>query len=158
MEVFNENKVINSLHTDRAIAGEKYWFSDNMTQLKDFVVGCDDKKPMYLTEVLETPSCQLPFRAGNGCVYALLYPYEEPKKRLMSNRQLAEWLVKGHGQFSSDRWCTVYTEHDYDKRYADEEVPDYYLICPWGFDSNNWLLPTEEIYLRDCKGGLNGSI
>lgn len=149
MAEFDESRIINALHPEKAEIGKKYWFADSLISLKE----CVERDCRNSVRTLGNTRKELfyPFGASEDTFYSFIYPYEEPRKKRMSNRQLAEWLTKGHGQYSSDRWSTVYTEHDYDKKCADEEVPEYFLICPWGFDSNNWLLPTEDIYLRDCK-------
>lgn len=150
MAVFDESKVINALHPEKAEVGKKYWFADNIVQLKGFVVGCDDGKPIVLTKVLETPSCQWPFEAENSYTYSFLYPYEEPLNNLMTNEQLAEWLTKGNGKVSTLNWDYAYTSHVYNKACSNDKVPKDYLICPWGTDE--WIEPTIDIYERDCKG------
>lgn len=149
MAEFDESKVINSLHTGRAIVGEKYWFSDHITLLKDIVVGCDNKGPMRLAIVSEAPSCPLPFKAENGVPYALLYPYEEPPKKLMSNRQLSEWLAKGNGEWKPVRSCMTNIAFTCVENCSNDPVSKDIVIRPW--DSEKWIEPTIDIYERDCK-------
>lgn len=42
MAEFDESKVINALHTDKAVIGKKYWFADDLISLKEIVEGNED--------------------------------------------------------------------------------------------------------------------
>lgn len=145
MAVFDESKVVNPLHKGKAVVGKKYYCADYFGMLKERVEEHDVTFIHKLIQIEDNNNCC--FRVG-GTIYALLYPYEEPPKKRMSNSQLAEWLSRGNGIYTSNRWCTAYTAYEYDKDYADEEVSSDYVIRPWG--SDEWIEPTEEIYLRDC--------
>lgn len=147
MAEFDESKVINALHPEKVEIGKRYWFADTITSLKEFVEGDQQHGLVHiLSNIRETA---FPFEASATTNFALVYPYEEPSEELMSNRQMAEWVARGNGQYTSTHWTTVYTEHDYHKNYADDKVPDHYRICPWG--SDEWVVPTVAIYERDCK-------
>ena len=71
---------------------------------------------------------------------------EEPV--LMTNRQLAEWLAKGNGQFKYDE-PLIRLYHEYGTIHENEEVNNNIRIRPW--DSDEWVVPTVDIYERDCK-------
>lgn len=150
MAEFDESKVINGLHTDKAEVGKKYWFADNMTKLKGYIER-DHRDFVYvLGNIREDLDCPFaPSAIDCAVFFAFVYPYEEPSEELMSNRQMAEWVTRGNGQYTSTYCDTAYTEHDYYKDYDDEKVPSKYRIRPWG--SDEWVVPTVAIYERDCK-------
>ena len=67
--------------------------------------------------------------------------------KLMTYKQLAEWLARGNGQARLPDGYFIYSNLDYN---ADWELdPVKALIRPWG--SNEWIKPTVDIYERDCK-------
>lgn len=147
MAVFDESKVINPLHPEKAEVGKKYWRSDNLLKLKVMIEKNNTDHISELVRVAEQPY-EYPFQMEDGCDWQFLYPYEESPKKRMTNRQLARWLAYANGQVSTTRWDNAYMTHDYEKVAADEEVPNDYVIRPW--DSDTWIEPAEEIYLRDC--------
>lgn len=73
-------------------------------------------------------------------------PKEEPVR--MTNRQLAEWVGKGNGEWLAI--MGVHSDFGYVKGKEDLEVSSDFLIRPWG--SDEWIEPTVDIYERDCKG------
>lgn len=155
MAVFDESKVINALHPEKAKIGEKYWRSDNLLRLKNHVEGNteddteDDAEKLF--RVVEHPdTCPFPFQMEDGSEWQFLYPYEgEQQKKRMTNRQLAEWLARGNGQYTVEDWNTTCTDAYYDKDSDYDEVPKDCAIRPWG--SDEWIEPTVDIYERDCK-------
>ena len=90
MAQFDESKVINALHFEKAEIGKKYWYADNIFSLK-WEVERDFRERLGRLEDIY-PEGGL-FEIGLGRWY-LLYPYKEPPKKRMSNRQLAKWLAK----------------------------------------------------------------
>ena len=73
---------------------------------------------------------------------------EEPK--LMTNRQLAEWLARGFGERKLREDDPVGNALIY---YEDDEnlpVGEDMVIRHWG--SDEWVKPTFDIYERDCRG------
>lgn len=75
---------------------------------------------------------------------------EEDEPKLMTNRQLAEWLAKGNGERKLREDEPVSNALIY---YEDDEnlpVGEDVVIRPW--DSDEWVKPTVDIYERDCKG------
>ena len=72
---------------------------------------------------------------------------EEPKSRRMTYRELAEWLAKGNGQYTTGG--TIYHHIDYNScDNADNHEIKGYKIRRWG--SDEWIEPTVEEYLKDC--------
>ena len=148
--VFDESKVINVLHPEKAEVGKKYWFADHLLDLK-WAVEKNDKDFKELAEVEKTEDDCI-FSCIRGDSWLFLYPYEEPPKQRMTNRQLAEWLAKCNGQWKrcmASTGCYTsysYTEDNGDNGYIDECI----VIRTW--DSEEWVEPTVDIYERDCKG------
>lgn len=74
---------------------------------------------------------------------------EEPQK--MTARQLAEWCAKGFGQVKSSAMPhqrgTVVSYLEYEENLP---VSDSVAIRSWG--SEEWIVPTVDIYKRDCEG------
>lgn len=141
MVQFYESKVINTLHTDKAVVGKKYYYSDNILNLKNNIEHGDCTIGI-LTEIRDGL-----FKFGT-CSWYLLYPYEEPSKQRMTNRQFSEWLVKGNGEYTSNTFASVYIEYSYSKDRENNEVASGIKIRTWG--SDEWVEPTVDIYGRDC--------
>lgn len=146
MAKFDESKLINSLHADEAILLKKYYFCDSLHDIKNAIENEDIDCVGELTFVLDDPS---PFQMNNKYGWQFIYPYEEQTK-LMTNRQLAEWLSKGHGEFSKESYSLAYLNFSYLKvREESKEVDEDILIRSWG--SDEWVKPSTDIYERDCK-------
>ena len=145
MAQFDESKVINTLHPEKAEVGKKYWYADNIASLK-WEVERDFRERLGRLEDIYTEGGL--FEIGPGRWY-LLYPCEELPKKRMSNRQLSEWLAKGYGEYSRDTYDRAYAEYSYYKSERDNEVDSDMKICHW--DSEEWVEPTVDIYERDCK-------
>ena len=146
MPQFDESKVINTLHFEKAEIGKKYWYADNISSLK-WEVERDFRERLGRLEDIYTEGGL--FEIGPGRWY-LLYPYEEPSKKRMSNRQLSGWLARGNGEYTSDTFACVHVEYSYSKARGNNEVDSNLKIHPW--DSEEWIEPTVDIYERDCKG------
>ena len=158
MAEFKEELVINALHPEKAEVGKKYWFADELSSLKSQVE--ENNTGYTLTEILENDIT--PFKKSIeecGAIWTLwkfLYPYEEPPNKRMTNRQLAEWLAKGNGVFkykNATAYCYSFITPL--ENNLNEEVEENVVICYWG--SEEWQVPTVDIYERDCKGGKNES-
>lgn len=150
MAQFDESKVINTLHPEKAEVGKKYWYADNVAKLKYYVEQDRSNKLGELRYIdIEDNLFDISSGPGSGYWY-LLYPYEEPPKKRMTNKQLTEWLAKGNGEYSRDSYERAYVEYFYYKSKRDNEVDSDIKICPWG--SEEWVEPTVDIYERDCKG------
>lgn len=79
MAKFDESKVINALHTDKAEIGKKYYFSDYIGDLKRDVENGTIHAELVCIKV---ENCNCPFCVKDNN-FALLYPYEEPTKGLV---------------------------------------------------------------------------
>lgn len=146
MTRFDESKVINTLHAEKAKLGKKYWYADNITTLKYYVERDFRDRLGRLEHIYATDGL---FELDSGRYY-LLYPYEEPPKKRMTNRQLAEWLAKGNGQYTTDTYDRICDNYCYYNGENDNEVDRSITVRSWG--SEEWIEPTVDIYERDCKG------
>ena len=145
MAEFKEELVINALHPEKVKLGKKYWYADNIADLKNYVEG-DFGKPSVLARI----SKGLFVLSHSAVGFYLLYPYEEPPKKRMTARQLSEWLTRGFGQFIREYSALVCDSLSYYTGYDDAEVDEDYKIRYW--NSDEWQEPTVDIYERDCKG------
>lgn len=146
MAKFDESKVINALHTDKAEVGKRYWFADHILTLKKVAEGNANNNLYELTGI--DKNYDYCFKADDGSEWEFLYPYEEPPKQRMTPQMLSEWLAKGNGQCKHKRehlLCTVYSYYEHK-----DELDKNIVIRPW--DSEEWVEPTVDIYERDCKG------
>ena len=122
------------------------------------VVGSD-----YLYAITENPEtrCISVLESTTDCVvisplfktsdgnYQFIREVIEEKPQLMTHRQLAEWIAKGNGEYSSTSYNHAFSSYDYTKEHENDPVSDKVLIRPW--DSEEWVIPTVDIYERDCK-------
>lgn len=148
MAQFDESKVINGLHPEKAEVGKKYWRSDNLQSLKKYVETNDTYQARSLQSIDNTSNYPFEFDVD---WYQFLYPYEEPPKQRMTNRQLNEWLAKGNGVYTYKQLMSIYSDFAYNKSEEYDLVDGDITIRPW--DSEEWIEPTVDIYERDCKGG-----
>lgn len=92
------------------------------------------------------------------CAYQFIREViDEEEKSLMANRQLAEWLARGFGQMvlvnekeQVDSLDFIFTHYNFREREGGDLVGQNIRIRSW--DSNEWIVPTIDIYERDCKG------
>lgn len=146
MPQFDESKVINALHFEKAEIGKKYWYADNIASLKREVER-DFKERLGRLEDIYPESGLFEIESVR---WYLLYPYEEPPEKRMTNRQIAEWLARGNGEYSRDAYDRAYAEYSYFKSESNNEVDSDMKIRSW--DSEEWVEPMVDIYERDCKG------
>lgn len=148
MAQFDESKVINALHPEKAEVGKKYWYADSLRSLKEYV---EDNNKSYVStlEGIDTEGDRI--FEGDGYRWEFLYPYEEPPKQRMTNRQFCEWYNRGNGQWKWKDSSQCHTDYSYSETNDNKEVDEEIHIRPW--DSEDWQEPTFDIYERDCKGG-----
>lgn len=146
MPQFDESKVINALHFEKAEIGKKYWYADNIVSLKREVERGFKERLGRLEDIY----AEIGLFEIESVRWYLLYPYEEPPKKRMTNRQIAEWLARGNGEYSRDTYDSAYTEYSYSKSERNNEVDSGVKIRSW--NSEEWVEPTVDIYERDCKG------
>ena len=92
--------------------------------------------------------CELSRRCSSfiGCD-GIIFKKVEKEPKLMTCRQLSEWLARGNGQIRFPDGGIIYSNFDYTT--SRDESPNKFLIRPWG--SDEWIKPTVDIYERDCK-------
>lgn len=93
MAKFDESKVINALHPEKAEIGKKYWFADNLVSLKEKVES-NRNYGFGIFDAIDKDYHISPFEIKDIGTRQYLYPYEEPPKQRMTNVQLMEWLAK----------------------------------------------------------------
>ena len=149
MAKFDETKVINALHTDKAVVGKRYCYANSIVSLMREVTREDMPLDAELQKIGK--NAFLPFIV-NGGSWQYIYPYEEPPKQRMTYRQLSEWLAKGNGEYhdSSNKNGLPMSTMTYSDERRDKPVHKDYVIRTW--DSEEWVAPTVDIYERDCKG------
>lgn len=151
MAKFDESKVINALHPEKAEVGKKYRFADSLLRLRQRVEEDSIDFISTLTQI-NTNGFHV-FRINEGS-WEFLYPYEEPPKQRMTCRQLAEWLAKGNGEYTDSSNIVIsYLTYTYLVENGDKEVAGGVKIRTW--DSEKWIEPTVDVYERDCKGIMN---
>lgn len=149
MAQFDEERVINALHPEKAEVGKKYWYSDALSELKRNVEKSPDYSSGTLTSICKSIDC--PFSIDYEDKWQFIYPCEEPPKQRMSNIQFMEWLTKGNGLYSRKGASLTFCGNSYLIDELNEIVDKDIIIRTW--DSEEWIEPTVDIYIRDCKGG-----
>ena len=150
MAKFEEEKVINALHPQKAEVGKKYYYSDNLKLLKKHVEENHTDCIGKLKKVEDGHNfCSFLIAEKNS--WELLYPYEEPPKQRMTNIQLMEWVAKGNGLILSQDKMFISNSFLCSKDELNNEVDKDILIHSWY--SDDFIEPTVDIYERDCKGG-----
>ena len=90
-----------------------------------------------------------PFNVAEGYGFQFFRPilFEEAEP-LMTNRQLAEWLAKGNGEYSYETSSLTFNYWQYSKGDEDKPVGDYFRIRRWR--DTEWSKPIKAIYEEDC--------
>ena len=96
--VFDESKVINALHPEKAEVGKKYWCADSIGLLKDHIENNDF---CYVCELESIGCCSYHrFESTAGNDWDFLYPYEEPEPQYRPyesiDELIADWEEKTH--------------------------------------------------------------
>lgn len=127
--------------------GKKGMFSDCLRRIEETPSECFGG---YLVKVKNEAAG--PFNVAEGYGFQFFRPILE-EEELMTNRQLAEWVAKGHGEYT---WDNTITDKDivshnigYLKGQEYEPIKDYILIRRW--KDTEWMKPTKAIYEEDCK-------
>lgn len=150
MAEFDENKVINALHPEKAEIGKKYWFSDDLFRLKKYVEKGDENSVGILERIeVDRNNPEFPFCVTDYGKWKYLHPYEEEPKKRMTNRQLAEWIAKGNGEFTFTE-CFSHIDYSYNTGEEEKPISEKLRIRTW--NSEEWIEPTVDIYERDCRG------
>lgn len=81
--------------------------------------------------------------------YQFFRPILEEDEPLMTNRQLAEWLAKGKGEYTYETSSLAFNYWQYSKGNEDNKsVGGYIFIRRW--NDTEWSRPTKAIYEEDC--------
>lgn len=126
--------------------GKKGVFSDCLRRIEETPSECFGG---YLVKVKNEAAG--PFNVAEGNGFQFFRPILE--EELMTNRQLAEWVGKGYGEYIlHDNTMTgekmVSHNNGYLEGQEDEPVEDYILIRRWR--DTEWSKPTKAIYEEDC--------
>lgn len=129
--------------------GKKGAFSDRLKGISDMPADCE---VLILREIEEVDS--YPFGDEYKEMFQFFRPILEEDEPLMTNRQLAEWLAKGKGEYIwNDKTMTgqkiVSPNNGYLEGQEDEPVEDYIFIRRW--KDTEWSKPTRAIYEEDCE-------
>lgn len=131
----------------KAFIGKKGVFSDSLRDIcerpaeKRFGTLVDaDGKDAYPFMRLDEDSRRCPFE--------FFRPILEEDEPLMTNRQLAEWLAKGNGEFFCEGGQISSSNFVYYKEEGDNSVSASTLIRRWR--DTEWSKPTRAIYEEDC--------
>ena len=146
-------KIYTYENRDEAEIGKIYVFSD----VYKYLCTCDAMcfVSNWCTELKAVrDDNEYPFESDRGSSYQFIREViEEPV--LMTNRQLSEWLAKANGQmkFEEPFVCSeepyAYPYHVYNLEKENELVDKSIRIRLW--ESDEWVVPTVDIYERDCR-------
>ena len=135
-------KIYTYENRNEAEIGKRYVFSDSYAGV------CKTPESKVHTELKEVNDNLYPFKNDCGASYQFIREVIDEKNTLMTHRQLAEWLAKGNGQYKFDD--TMFFSHlTYHYIEDDEPVDESIPIRRW--DSDEWVVPTVDIYERDCR-------
>lgn len=123
--------------------GKKGAFSDN---LKGITERPSHSFVSTFKRVGEENSC--PFYGDGICCFQFFRPVLE-EEELMTNRQLAEWVAKGYGEYTHEDMDIASLAFVYYKSEEDNPVSVTTLIRRW--NDTEWVKPTKAIYEEDCK-------
>lgn len=141
----------------KKLIGKKVLTSDIFYDLGEETAEATARKDYIGTLILVKETCRYPFSVefsnGNSFSYQFIREVIEEEPTLMTNRQLSEWLARGFGEIqlaggeSKNRICHTFNE--YYVMNENKPVFEMYRIRSW--DSDEWVVPTVDIYERDCK-------
>ena len=128
----------------RQFIGTRGAFSDTLKRIIECPMQCWGSS---LTKVEEENSC--PFNGKGLCSFQFFRPILEEDEPLMTNRQLAEWLAKGNGEYTYETSSLAFNYWQYSKGNEDNKpVGGYIHIRRW--KDTEWMKPTKAIYEEDC--------
>ena len=137
-------KIFSYRNSDEAVVGRRYLFTDYLKKVNNPVDGWK----MIIRELESVDDGQCPFKSKGGASYQFIREVIEEEPAIMSHRQLSEWLAKGNGQMRS-AGALLYPLLVYEPKNEHDAVPKNIRIRRWG--SDEWVVPTVDIYERDCR-------
>ena len=151
---YDETRVYTAKDADKLKVGSKVIVADTLAELKLKLRNIDDILVFNLIGIgSETDEYRFEtINDGfNDDVWQLAYLISEPEEsKYMSYRQLAEWLAKGNGQSRYKKGSPT-TGFMYDYEHENKQLTEDFEIRSWG--SDEWIEPTADVYLKDCKQG-----
>lgn len=119
----------------------------------DYLHGISEYPANRYSTVLDGLNSDLnyPFLTRAGRFQFVREIIEEEKSQRMTKRQLAEWFARGFGQYRYTGDTPSRT--DFSPFLWEENLLVENSVTIRSWDSDEWVLPTVDIYERDCKGG-----
>lgn len=149
--IFDETKVINPLHPEKAVIGNTYYVSYSITELKK-VVETEEKNSLDTLENILEKTDEPYIMKESYSHWEYLYPVEK-KEEYMNKEQLAEWLAKGNGLVGDNE--EVSTTILFKEHHADFSTKGLKIKS---FNSDDWEEPLLAIYERDCINRGNNNL
>lgn len=142
---FGEIYTYRNAEEAKAFIGRKGVFSDSLREISEE----PESRPIgTLAKVIGTNT--YPFVEGShNTPLQFFRPILEEDEPLMTNRQLAEWVGKGYGEYTHENGGIASLALVYYKGEEDNSVSSTTLIRHWG--DTEWMKPTKAIYEEDCK-------
>lgn len=136
----------------RKLIGKRVVVSDVFYDLEKTTAVSDDIGTLIIIKENSGYPFSVKFYNEDVISYQFIREIEEDKPKLMTNRQLAEWLAKGNGLWKHEPSYSglVYHFYWFIEKDMGEEIPNDIVIMY--NDSDEWVVPTVDIYERDCKG------
>ena len=135
------------------LIGKSVYYSDNLREVSK---ECEFRSLDIVKDNIGTLQAVnttglFPFRVNSFRFQFIREVIEEEKEepKLMTNRQLSEWLARGFGEKKCSDKNPVSAGWVYFDEYKDLPVEESVLIRSWDLDE--WEKPTVDIYERDCK-------
>ena len=134
--------------------GEKGFFSNNLGLINDDKYITEHSTPGILQKV-NFDCISYPFNKVDSTCFQFFRPIIEENLTRMTNEELIEWVAKGNGLITIDNECEgdkVWWHPCYAGTFICDlkrEVSEKYRIRHFGTDE--WLIPTREIFLKDCR-------
>ena len=141
---FDISKVYTALNADEVKPGSRVIVADDLAALREKVEINTEQYPFDEINLDKVNPDSNPYRFNVSSIsFMLCYLVSEPKKRKMTNRELAKWLAQGNGQWrriaNKDTVALSYCYSIFD----DKEIPDGIMIRGW--DETEWHEPEVEV-------------
>ena len=122
-----------------------------MVLVSDYLRDINECSECVIPAILVEVKCEIThlFITSKGAYQFIREVIEGSKPEIMTNRQLAEWLARGNGEYTYINSGLACTYYGYFKSTQNDHVSDNLRIRSW--DSEEWVMPTVDIYERDCK-------
>lgn len=126
--------------------GKTGCFSDSLFLITETPMEIMTERPWTLVGVHTDEIGRSIFIKDDGYAFQFFRPVLE-EEDLMTNRQFAEWLSRGNGEYAIENGSLVATHFSYSKSTGDDPVDDY-VIRRW--NDTEWSKPSKAIYEEDC--------